>query len=133
MCPLWCKSSCELQGMYGTQGSTNENTPTSLFENMHSSYTNRTITMHSTRSYICSNKQNSYAPTNIIEQEPHTNQSRQQTTDIQELKNMMKSLFEQIGTISLSLSFSVFVRLSMFKTLYSVLNTCHFKIFKITS
>jgi hypothetical protein len=27
------------------------------------------------------------------------NQSHQQTSDIQELKNMMKSLFEQMGTM----------------------------------
>jgi hypothetical protein len=42
-------------------------------------------------------KQNSYAPTNI-EQVPHINQSHQQTTDKQELKNIMKSLLEQMGT-----------------------------------
>jgi hypothetical protein len=33
-------------------------------------------------------KQNSYAATNI-EQEPHLNQSHQQTGNVQELKNMM--------------------------------------------
>jgi hypothetical protein len=43
-------------------------------------------------------KQNSYTPTNI-EQEPHINQSHQQTSDIQELKIVMKSLFEQMGTM----------------------------------
>jgi hypothetical protein len=43
-------------------------------------------------------KKNSYAPTNI-EQEPHINQSHQQTSDIQELTNMTKSHFEQMGTL----------------------------------
>jgi hypothetical protein len=43
-------------------------------------------------------KQNSYADKNI-EQEPHINQPHQQTSDIQELKNMMKSLFEQMGNM----------------------------------
>jgi hypothetical protein len=43
-------------------------------------------------------KQNSYIPTNT-EQEPHMNQSHRQTGDIQELKNMTKSLFEQLGTM----------------------------------
>jgi hypothetical protein len=43
-------------------------------------------------------KQNSYAATNI-EQDQHINQSHQQTRDKQELKNMMKSLFEQMGTM----------------------------------
>jgi hypothetical protein len=33
------------------------------------------------------------------EQKPYTNQSHQQTSDIQELKNMTKSLFEQMGTM----------------------------------
>jgi hypothetical protein len=33
------------------------------------------------------------------EQYPHINKSHQQTSDIQELKNMMKSLFEQMGTM----------------------------------
>jgi hypothetical protein len=43
-------------------------------------------------------KQNSYMHTNI-KQEPHTNQSHQQTSDIEGLKNMMKSLFEEMETI----------------------------------
>jgi hypothetical protein len=41
-------------------------------------------------------KQNSYAPTNT-EQEPHENQSHQQTSDMQDLKNIMKSFLEQMG------------------------------------
>jgi hypothetical protein len=40
-------------------------------------------------------KQNSYAATNI-EQDQHINQPLQQTSDIQDLKNMMKS-FEPIS------------------------------------
>jgi hypothetical protein len=43
-------------------------------------------------------KQNSYAATNI-EQDPHINQPHQQTIVIQDLQNIMKSLFEQIGTM----------------------------------
>jgi hypothetical protein len=43
-------------------------------------------------------KQNSYAPTNT-EQEPYMNQSHQQTSDTKEKKNMMRSLFEQMGTL----------------------------------
>jgi hypothetical protein len=43
-------------------------------------------------------KQNSYMPTNL-EQEPYTNQSHQQTSDVQDLKNTMKSLSEQTGTM----------------------------------
>jgi hypothetical protein len=43
-------------------------------------------------------KQHSYADTNI-KQDQHINQPLQQTSDIQELKNMMKSLFEQMETM----------------------------------
>jgi hypothetical protein len=43
-------------------------------------------------------KQNSYAATSI-EQDQHINQPLQQTSNIQDLKNMMKSLFEQMGTM----------------------------------
>jgi hypothetical protein len=53
-------------------------------------------------------KQNSYAPTKV-EQEPHTNQPHQQTSDIQDLKNMM-NLFEQMGTM-LNLLITVITKL----------------------
>jgi hypothetical protein len=43
-------------------------------------------------------KQNTYAIT-TIEQDQHINQPLQHTSDIQELKNTMKSLFEQLGTM----------------------------------
>jgi hypothetical protein len=43
-------------------------------------------------------KQNSCTPTNA-EQKPHTSQPHQQTSDIQNLQNTMKSLFEQMGTM----------------------------------
>jgi hypothetical protein len=43
-------------------------------------------------------KQNFYLPTNI-EQKPHINQSHQQTSDMQDLKNIMKSLFKQMVTM----------------------------------
>jgi membrane-anchored protein YejM (alkaline phosphatase superfamily) len=43
-------------------------------------------------------KQNSYADISI-EQDQHINQPLQQTRDIQDLKNTMKSIFEQTGTM----------------------------------
>jgi alpha-L-fucosidase len=56
-------------------------------------------TLHTQLEVTCAQvtKQNSYAATNI-EQDQHINQPLQQTSDIQDLKNMMKSLFEQVGT-----------------------------------
>jgi hypothetical protein len=60
MCRLWWKSSCELQGMYGLQGPTKENIPTSPFETIHSSVTNQTNLTYSTRSNICSNNQTKF-------------------------------------------------------------------------
>jgi hypothetical protein len=44
------------------------------------------------------NKQNSYVATNI-EQDQHINQPLQQASDIHDLKNMMKSPSEQMGTM----------------------------------
>jgi hypothetical protein len=49
-------------------------------------------------SYSQVTKQEFHAPTNI-EQEPQIKQSHQQTRDMQELKNMTKSFFEQTGTM----------------------------------
>jgi hypothetical protein len=52
------------------------------FETIHSSCTNQTNLTHSTRSNISSNnQQNSYADTNI-EQNQHTNQPHQETSDM---------------------------------------------------
>jgi hypothetical protein len=98
--------------MHGLQRfKTKENTPNSLVETKHSSSnqtypvlvetkhssSNQTYPVHLTGSSICSNNpKNSYAATNI-EQDQHINQPHQQTNDIQELKNMIKSLFEQMG------------------------------------
>jgi hypothetical protein len=48
--------------------------------------------------YVQITKQNSYTPTNI-EQEPHITQPHQQTNNMHELKNMTKSLFEQVETM----------------------------------
>jgi hypothetical protein len=42
--------------------------------------------------YIQITKHNSYAPTNI-EQEPHINRPFRQTSDVQDLKNMMKAFW----------------------------------------
>jgi hypothetical protein len=53
-------------------------------------------------------RQHSYVPTNI-KQQPHTNQPYQQTTsNLQDLKNMLKSLCEQVGTILKLLSTVLF-------------------------
>jgi hypothetical protein len=57
-------------------------------------------TLHTQPGIACAQitKQNSYIATNL-EQDQHINQPLQQTSDIQDLKNMMKSLFEQMGTM----------------------------------
>jgi hypothetical protein len=60
MCPLWWKSSCELQGMYGLQGPTKANIPTSLFEDMYSTRTNQANLIHSARSNMSSNNQTKF-------------------------------------------------------------------------
>jgi hypothetical protein len=57
VCPLWWKSSCALQGLYGLRGPTEENIPTSPFENIHSSRTNQTNPIHSAKSNLCSSNQ----------------------------------------------------------------------------
>jgi hypothetical protein len=51
----------------------------------------------------------SYAAINI-EQDQHIYQPLQQTSDIQDFKNMMKSLFEQMGTM-LNLLITVLTKL----------------------
>jgi hypothetical protein len=48
--------------------------------------------------YVQLTKQNSYAATNI-EQDPHINQPHQQTSDKQDLIDMMEKLFELMGTM----------------------------------
>jgi hypothetical protein len=55
-------------------------------------------------SYAQVTKQSSYTPTPIenvqnVHNVQYTNQHHQQTSDIQELKHMMKGLFEQMGTM----------------------------------
>jgi hypothetical protein len=63
-------------------------------------YTPHAQTLHTLPgvTYAQITKQNSYAATNI-EQDQHIHQPHQQTSDIQDLKNMKKSLFEQMGTM----------------------------------
>jgi hypothetical protein len=46
--------------MYGLQGTTKENIPTSKFETIHFSRTNQTNITHSTRSNICTNNQTKF-------------------------------------------------------------------------
>jgi hypothetical protein len=79
--------------MYNLQRAT-KNTPNTSIETIHSSCTNEnTLQSQPENTYTQVTKQNSYARTNI-EQEPHTNQSHQHTCDIQDIKSIMKSLFE---------------------------------------
>jgi hypothetical protein len=59
--------------------------PTPQFENIHSSRTKQTTLLGMTNAEIT--RKNSYSPINI-EQEPHINQSHQQTSDAQELKKI---------------------------------------------
>jgi hypothetical protein len=85
--------------MYGLQGPSKENIPTSPFEDMHSSsQIKQILCIQPGVSYAQVTKQEFHVPTNIG-QEPHIKQSYQQTSDMQELKNMMKILFEQMGTM----------------------------------
>jgi hypothetical protein len=60
MCPLWWKSSYELQGMCGLQIATKDNISTSPFKTTHSSRTIQTNPIHLTRSNICSNNQTTF-------------------------------------------------------------------------
>jgi hypothetical protein len=83
--------------MYGLEGPTKENIPTSPFETVHSC-TNKKLHTQPGVTYAQITKQNSYAATNI-EQNLHINQPLQQTSDIQNLKNMMKNRFEQMETM----------------------------------
>jgi membrane-associated HD superfamily phosphohydrolase len=59
---------------------------------IHTIYTQPEVT------YAQITKQNSYAPTNV-EQDPLTTQPNQETSDIQDIKYMMKSHFERMGTM----------------------------------
>jgi hypothetical protein len=95
MCPLWWKSSWELQGTYGLRRHTKGNIPTSPFETIHSSaHIKHTLYTQPGVIYAQVTKHISCSPTNV-EQEPHTNQPRQQTIEIQDLKNMIKSLSDK--------------------------------------
>jgi hypothetical protein len=58
----------------------------------------QTLHTQSGVTYAQITKQNSYGSTNI-KQDQHITQSHQQTSDIQDLKNMMKSPLEQMGTM----------------------------------
>jgi hypothetical protein len=58
----------------------------------------QTINMQPGVTYAQATKQNSYTPTQIDDLQ-YINQPHQQNSDIHELKNMMKGIFEQIGTM----------------------------------
>jgi hypothetical protein len=71
--------------MYNLPKATKKHTPISS-ETIHSSRTNKNYpTTQRGISHAQITKQNFYAPTNT-EQETHTNQSHQQTNDMQDLK-----------------------------------------------
>jgi hypothetical protein len=77
----------------------NKNIPTNLFEIIHSSaQIKHTLHIQSGVRYAQITKHQSFAPTNIA-QKPHTNHPYQQTSNMQDLKHMLKSLFEQMGTM----------------------------------
>jgi hypothetical protein len=85
--------------MCDLQGPTKENIPTSPYEQyIPPPQIKQTLHTQPGVTYAQINKRNSYAPTNI-EQEPHINQPHQQTSNIQDLKDKMKSLFKQMGTM----------------------------------
>jgi hypothetical protein len=86
MCPLWWKSSYELQGMYGLQIATKDNISTSSFKTTHPPVQFKQILYPQPGvTYAQITKQYSYDPTNV-EQEPHINQPHQQTSNIQDQK-----------------------------------------------
>jgi hypothetical protein len=98
MCPLWRKSSRELQGIYGLQGPSEVNLSTPPSQNLHTSSTTSTKHRHATRSYLCLSNQKSYTPIQIddvqyIKSTPPAKQRHTRT------KNTMKGLFEQMGTM----------------------------------
>jgi hypothetical protein len=72
--------------------------PLRLKQNNLSAQLKQTLYTQPGVTYAQITKQNFYAPTNI-EQELHINQPHQQTSNIPDLKNTMKSLFEQVGTM----------------------------------
>jgi hypothetical protein len=75
--------------MYGlTKSYKRKHTP--LAQNKHNIFTQGRVT------YAQITKQNSYDPTNI-EQGPYISYTYQQTSDIHDFKNMMKTLFQQRG------------------------------------
>jgi hypothetical protein len=65
---------------------------------IHNSHSNQTLYTQPGVTFAQIIKQNSYASTDL-EQEPRINQSHQQTSDIQELKYIMTSLYKQMGTM----------------------------------
>jgi hypothetical protein len=84
--------------MCGLQGPTKENTPLHLKQYAPPAHIKQTLHNQPGEKYAQITKQNSYAATNMG-QDHHINQPHQQTNDIcTRLKNMMDSLFEQMGT-----------------------------------
>jgi hypothetical protein len=84
--------------MYGLQGPTKQNISTAPFETIHfPAQMKQNLHTQQGVTYAQITKQNSYAATNI-QLDQHINQPHQQTSNIQNLKDMMKGLFGQMGT-----------------------------------
>jgi hypothetical protein len=92
---MWWKPFHKLQGMYYLQRAAKNKAypPLGVKQYIPCAQVKCTLQTQPEITYAQITKQNSYTPINI-EQEPHTNQCRHQTSDMQDLKNMMKSLFE---------------------------------------
>jgi hypothetical protein len=106
MCPLWRIPPHELQRMHYIQRPSAENIPPlrpktyfpPLKSNTPPAQNKPTLHTQPGVTYGQITKQHPHTPTNM-EHEPYINQPHQQTSDIQELKTMLKSLFEQMGTM----------------------------------
>jgi hypothetical protein len=81
--------------MYSLQGSSEENLSTPPSQNLHFSCTASTNHKHAT--YAQATK-TFYTPIEIDDVQ-YINQPHQQNYDVHEIKNMVKGIFEQMGTM----------------------------------
>jgi hypothetical protein len=103
--------------MYCLQGPTKDNIPTSPLKQYTPAQNKQTLHTQPGVTYAHMTKQYFYASINI-EQDQHTNQPHRQTSDIQYLKNLMKSLFGQMGTM-LNLLTTMLTKLKLQKNSYN--------------
>jgi hypothetical protein len=85
--------------MYGLQRPTKENIPTSPFENIHTSSTNQTNPIHSTRSNTCSNNQTKFLSSNKYRSRATRKPISSANERYTGLKKYDENLFEQMGTM----------------------------------